>query len=52
MKKTNALAVAVMAWMSRASLRVSRRMRAERAPRPAVSVVSDYGVAPTFPGIR
>ena len=52
MKKTNALAVALLAWLSRASARVPRRMRRELAPRPAVSVVSDYGVAPTFPGMR
>jgi hypothetical protein len=29
-----------------------RKVAAHRASRPAVEVTSDYGIAPTFPGVR
>ena len=29
-----------------------RKVAANRASRPAVEVTSDYGMAPTFPGMR
>jgi hypothetical protein len=29
-----------------------RKVAANRTSRPAVEVTSDYGIAPTFPGVR